>query len=225
MPLRSALILLSLVLFSACSAANDAVPNDAIPSALRTPEIEALLASPEGRQYYVDAKRFLLEDQGRYKRDPALAEYYRHLHAKDYAAAFAAITVEAQKGHAHAQAELASMYLMGQGMPVDVDKGIHWLDKSVAQGHLPAMAMLGGLHANPQFGHVDLDKSYRLLQACARKLRPTCISSFASLQLIEGAAFFDPVKAMAWFDIGADQGAPGAVANRAPCSPSSRRKR
>jgi TPR repeat protein len=210
---KTAILPLLLIVIAAGSACARA-PELALPGPLDTSEMREFLRSDAGKKYLGEGVDSLIEEAHRNQDDPALQAFYPLLKSKDYAAARAAVTRPAQAGHSQAQAELASMYLMGQGMPADIDAAITWYEKSAKQGNLQAMSTLGGIYANAQFGRQDLDKSYSWLQACALRLRATCTTNFAAIHLAEGTKFYSPPTAAAWFEIGVDRKAPGAVENR-----------
>ncbi len=66
----------------------------------------------------------------------------------DYAGAVKLWSVEAQKGNADAQYNLAHAYNYGQGAPLDLAQALDWYRRASAQGHLKATANAGYLLHN-----------------------------------------------------------------------------
>ena len=62
---------------------------------------------------------------------------------KDFATAFAGFLRLAEQNDAEAQARVASMYAMGQGVAKDEKRGHEWAEKSAANGNLQGQHVLG----------------------------------------------------------------------------------
>jgi TPR repeat protein len=80
----------------------------------------------------------------------------------------------AERGDAEAQFVCAKLATVGLYGPEDKRAGLHWCEKAVEQGSLPAMLLLAGYHADG-WGGLDADKarSLALIQdAAARGYAP-----------------------------------------------------
>ena len=185
-----------------------------IPENLQTDESRKFLKTEDGKSLLANAKEKALAEQRSYQNDPVLQDYFDFYGRGNYNAAFQSIEPVAMAGHAQAQAELASLYLNGKGVPVDVDLAIKWLEKSSAQGNLMATSTLAGIYYVPNLGRQDFDKSYEYNEKCALLLRYSCLVPYANLQAVEGLTHYDLVKAAAWYEIAVDQDAPGASLNQ-----------
>ncbi|MGD0098041.1 MAG: tetratricopeptide repeat protein [Terracidiphilus sp.] len=54
----------------------------------------------------------------------------------------------AERGHADAQYNLGSMYLLGEGVQADPDEGLRWLQSSAEQGDEQSVRLLADLYRN-----------------------------------------------------------------------------
>ena len=105
-------ILLSLLLLGLVSCKRD---NDT--AALKTDAVQAI---------YDKALEIQSAERARVENDPALKEYFDFYRRADYAAAFKSIEPAALAGNSQAQAEIASLYMKGQGVPVNINTAIFW---------------------------------------------------------------------------------------------------
>lgn len=196
--MRKILLLLLLVALISCKRENDAGGN---------------LLSDEALKIYDDARQNAEAELRAFKNDPLLKDYYRYYEQADYDAAFKTIEPVAMAGNAQAQAELASLYIHGRGVPVNINSAVVWLDRSHEQGNLMASSLLGEIYFLPNLGHQDFAKAYAYYEECALQIRLPCITPFAMLHVTNGSGHYDPVKAAAWLEIGVDLKAPDAARN------------
>jgi TPR repeat protein len=49
----------------------------------------------------------------------------------------------ASQGHSEAQIIIATCYMMGEGVPSDLEQAVHWWRKAAEQGHPHALARMG----------------------------------------------------------------------------------
>ena len=87
---------------------------------------------------------------------------------KDFATAFAGFLRLAEQNDAEAQARVASMYAMGQGVAKDEKRGHEWAEKSAASGNLQGQYVLGinymvgrGTSRNATNAFYWFDKAYK----------------------------------------------------------------
>ena len=66
---------------------------------------------------------------------------------KDARVAFVWYLKAAKQNHAKAQYEIAAAYILGNGVPRDLDKARSWLKRAVDGGHKDARAVLAGFPA------------------------------------------------------------------------------
>lgn len=196
---RKILLLLLLAALISCKRENEAGGN---------------LSTDDTRKIYDDARQKAEAEQRGYKNDPVLRDYYEHYDRADYDAAFKSVEPVAMAGNSQAQAELASLYLNGRGVPVNINSAIVWLTRSHEQGNLMASSILGDIYYLPNLGHQDFAKAYGYYEECALQMRLACVTPFAMLHVTNGSGHYDPVKAAAWLEIGVDQNAPDAARNR-----------
>lgn len=65
----------------------------------------------------------------------------------------------ASAGRAEAQYALARIYLSGDGLEQDLDKGVHWLTKAADQDHAPAQNRLGLLYTEGRGLDIDCNRA------------------------------------------------------------------
>ncbi len=73
----------------------------------------------------------------------------------------------ADAGNAEMQCAVGFLYLEGQGVPKNVDKGLNYLEKSAAQGFPEANVILGGLYVIGEVVPEDIAKGKQYLQKAA----------------------------------------------------------
>ncbi|MGH8105945.1 MAG: tetratricopeptide repeat protein, partial [Arenimonas sp.] len=163
---------------------------------------------------YDRAREMQSAEQTRHKNDPALKDYFEYFRQANYSAAFKSVEIAALEGNSQAQVEIASLYLKGQGVPVNINNAIFWLDKSHEQGNVMASPALGEIYFSASLGHQDFEKANTHYRLCAMRLMVSCVVPYAMLHVTNGSGHYDPVNASAWLEIGVDLNAPGAVKNR-----------
>ncbi len=91
------------------------------------------------------------------------------LKAKNYDLAKSIYEPLANQGNATAQNELASMYVLGQGVTQDYDKGYFWFQKAADQGDGRAIFNLGVLHENGWGRPKDEKQAFQFYLQAAEK--------------------------------------------------------
>lgn len=71
--------------------------------------------------------------------------YHRHLYG-------------AEQGYAKSQYQTALLYMEGEYIAFDYDKGLYWLNKAVEQNYPPALCTLAAITAEGKEGIVEKDK-------------------------------------------------------------------
>ncbi|MBL4930432.1 tetratricopeptide repeat protein [Clostridium paridis] len=81
-----------------------------------------------------------------------------------------------EKEDAETQYFIAKMYLNGDGIEVNVEKGIKWLEKSAENGDMDAQSELGMYYYNGNMVERDFDKAVRLFKMSTENGNPiACI--------------------------------------------------
>ncbi len=196
--MRKILLLVLLAVLISCKQGNET-------PATKTDEVQAI---------YDSAREMQSAEQARYKNDPALKDYFEYYRQANYAAAFKSVEAGALDGNSQAQVEIASLYMKGQGVPVNINNAIFWLAKSHEQGNVMASAALGEIYFSANQGHQDFEKAYTHYRICAMRLMLPCVVPYAMLHVTHGSDHYDPVEASAWLEIGVDLNAAGAAKHR-----------
>ena len=90
-------------------------------------------------------------------------ESYAALEAED-------LIAEAEAGNPGAQEELGERYLFGlSDLPVNVEKALALFQQAADQGHPDALHMLSDVHRTDEFGMLDYDKYFELLEPAAQR--------------------------------------------------------
>ena len=135
-----------------------------------------------------------------------LASGKRAYDAKDFATAFKEFTPLAEQGNADAQFFLGKMYLAGQGVLKDVNRGIKLFTASAAQGNAEAQLFLGSYYLLP---HLDIAEGLKWLRFSAEQ-------GNQDAQLLLGKSYIegnrelprDPVQGVMWLTLAAKDNLP-----------------
>jgi len=88
--------------------------------------------------------------------------------AGEFKKAFPLMLEAAELGHEKAMCLLGTMYLMGQGIAVNGNEALSWLEQSRALGYEEAISVLGMAYATGKAGiKIDLEKGRELLAHAA----------------------------------------------------------
>ena len=75
----------------------------------------------------------------------------------------------AEQGYAHAQFSLAEIFLTGNGLPRDVDKGLQYLQRASLNGYVPAQLLSAALSVEGSVRPRDLAEAHAWLSAAAEQ--------------------------------------------------------
>lgn len=122
---------------------------------------------------------------------------------KDYATALKEFMPLAEQGNADAQAFLAKMYWMGNGVLKDPERAIKWFKASAVQGNADAQFFLGSYYLLP---HRDIAEGLKWLRLSAEQ-------GNQDAQLLLGKAYLDgnnelprdPIQAEKWLRLAANK--------------------
>lgn len=146
---------------------------------------------------------------------PAGADFYAGLLAYDrgdYAAARAAWLPLAEAGDASAQANLAVLYLRGQGVDEDPAAAARWFRLAAVQGNPIAQDNLGQLYYQGRGVEQDFEEAARWIKAAAYQGDPSAQLRLGTL-FAEGIGVpQDGERARSWWKKSAAQGNPLAKA-------------
>jgi uncharacterized protein len=73
-------------------------------------------------------------------------------HPRDLMRAAEWYRLAAERGHSDAQYNLGFMYLLGEGVPADVEKGLWWLRQAASLGDFSAFRLLADIYRHGYYG-------------------------------------------------------------------------
>ena len=92
---------------------------------------------------------------------------------------------------------------MGQGVPLDYAKAVHWLTLAAEQDYAPAMSTLGELYETGLGGEKNLGTAVRLYRRGAELGDELCAASLASLYQAGRGVKRDLAESCKWFALAA----------------------
>lgn len=91
-------------------------------------------------------------------------EAYNAYNSGDYRVAYKGFKQLAQDGHVKAQYLLGLLYLNGQGVGKNLDKGIDWLKQAAGNGSYLAAAELGQIYASGKGVAMDTEEAAKWIE-------------------------------------------------------------
>lgn len=134
---------------------------------------------------------------------------------KDYPKALRLLQPLADKGDAHAQFQIATMYFSGQGVDKNWQTAAQWFRKAAEQGDFRSQTLLGALLAQDQFG---MKHDYAEAVKWSRKAAEHDSGAAFNLGMLSSSGMGVPqdyAEAYFWFSLAArDKRIDGAVQYR-----------
>lgn len=127
------------------------------------------------------------------------------------------LTKAAEQGHAEAQYFLGCLYLNGQGVELDSEKGVSWIAKSAAQGYAEAQSDLGVFYEKGLVVEKNDAKAVSLYMKAAKQGLARAQSNLGDRYLNGKGVAKNAARAAAWFAKSAEQDFPQGQYNLAMC--------
>ena len=127
------------------------------------------------------------------------------------------LTKAAEQGHAEAQYVLGALYLNGQGVELDSEKGVSWIAKSAAQGYAEAQSDLGVFYEKGLVVEKNDAKAVSLYMKAAKQGLARAQSNLGERYLSGKGVTKNAARAAAWFAKSAEQDFPQGQYNLAMC--------
>lgn len=103
-----------------------------------------------------------------------------------------AVQEQAEHGEAKAQAQLASLYLLGRdGVTKDETQAAHWLEKAANQGLVDAQVMMGALYDRGMGVTADREKATKWYEKAAAQGHGTSKAILGKNDTAKGSVQFD----------------------------------
>lgn len=103
-----------------------------------------------------------------------------------------AIREQAEQGDAHAQAKLASLYLLGRdGFEKDDKQAAEWMEKAANQGLVDAQVVMGAMYDKGQGVVGDRDKATQWYEKAAAKGHGTSLAILGKNDAAQGSVQFN----------------------------------
>lgn len=134
-----------------------------------------------------------------------------------YSVGAAWLTKAAEQGHAEAQYVLGALYLNGQGVELDSEKGVSWIAKSAAQGYAEAQSDLGVFYEKGLVVEKNDAKAVSLYMKAAKQGLARAQSNLGERYLNGKGVTKNAARAAAWFAKSAEQDFPQGQYNLAMC--------